>query len=73
MDIDEYLRNPASAAVIAAIITSGYIYGKSRLNNEGTLPMSAYAKPSSLVAILVYFIVDNGIGKREIISTDAFN
>jgi len=34
--------------------------------------MSTYAKPAALVAILVYFIVSNGIGKRETINTGAF-
>jgi hypothetical protein len=45
---------------------------KAKLNNEGTLTTSAYAKPAALVMILVYFIVSNGIGKRETISTDPF-
>lgn len=72
MDIDEYLRDPTWAAVIAGAITALYIHGKARLNNEGTLTTSAYAKPAALVAILVYFIVSNGIGKRETILNDAF-
>lgn len=70
--MDEYLREPASAALIAAGITAMYIHGKSRLNDEGTLSTSAYAKPAALVGILVYFIISNGVGKREAISSDPF-
>jgi hypothetical protein len=29
-------------------------------------------KPAALVAILVYFIISNGVGKRESISTAPF-
>jgi hypothetical protein len=68
----EQLRDPSWAAVVAGVITALYIHGKAKLNNEGTLTTSAYAKPAALVAILVYFIVSNGIGKREQISTDPF-
>ena len=70
--MDEYLRDPTSAAMIAGAITALYIHGKARLNNEGTLTTSAYAKPAALVAILVYFIISNGVGKREAISTAPF-
>ncbi len=70
--MDEYLRDPTSAALIAAGITALYIHAKARLNDEGTLEMSAYAKPATLVAILVYFIISNGLGKRETISTEPF-
>ena len=70
--MDEYLREPASAALIAAGITAMYIHGKARLNDEGSLTTSSYAKPSALVGILVYFIISNGLGKRETISSDPF-
>ena len=70
--MDEYFRDPGSAAIIAAGLTALYIHGKARLNDEGTLSTSAYAKPAALVAILVYFIISNGLGKRETISTDPF-
>jgi hypothetical protein len=70
--MDEYLREPGSAAIIAAGITAMYIHGKARLNDEGALTTSSYAKPAALVGILVYFIVSNGLGKRETISTDPF-
>ena len=68
----EQLRDPTWAAVAAGVITALYIHGKARLNNEGTLTTSAYAKPAALVAILVYFIVSNGIGRVEQISTAPF-
>ena len=70
--MDEYLREPASAAIIAAGITAMYIHAKARLNDEGSRTTSSYAKPAALVGILVYFVVSNGIGKRETISTDPF-
>ena len=70
--MDEYLREPGSAAIIAAGITAMYIHAKARLNDEGSLTTSSYAKPAALVGILVYFVVSNGIGKRETISTDPF-
>jgi len=34
--------------------------------------MSAYTKPAALVAILVFFIVSNGLGKKESISSEPF-
>jgi|TARA_R110000803_G_scaffold60047_1_gene119107 hypothetical protein len=70
--MDEYLRDPTWAAIIGGAITALYIHGKARLNNEGTLTTSAYMKPAALVAILVYFIISNGVGKRESISTAPF-
>lgn len=72
MEFEDYLRDPAWAAIIAGIITAGYIHAKSKLNNEGTLPVSAYSKPAFLNAVLVYFIVANGIGGKESISTEPF-
>ena len=72
MEFEDYLRDPAWAGIIAALITAGYIHFKARLNNEGKLPVSAYAKPAALNAILVFFIVTNGLGKKETISTEPF-
>lgn len=72
MDIGEYLRDPVYAALFAAAVTAAYIHVKANMNNEGKLQMSAYAKPASLVAILVYFIVNAGIGTPEQISTEPF-
>ena len=72
MDISEYIREPTGAALFAAAVTSLYIYAKAKINNEGKPAVSAYAKPSVLVAILVYFIVSTGSGAREKISSEPF-
>ncbi len=71
-DLSEYLRDPMSAAIIAAAITAGYIHVKAQLNNEGKLELNKYTKPAILNAILVYFVVVNGLGQREAISNDPF-
>ena len=71
-DLSEYLRDPLSAALIAGLITAGYIHLKAQLNNEGKLELNKYTKPAALNAILVYFIVANGLGQREVISNDPF-
>ena len=72
MELADYLRDPMWAGLIAALITAGYIHAKTRINNESTLPNSAYVKPAILVAILVYFIVANGVAQRETISSEPF-
>lgn len=72
MDVSDYLRDPISASLVAAIITAAYIHAKAQLNNEGPLELSKYTKPAILNAILVYFIVANGIGQREMISSEPF-
>jgi|TARA_B110000014_G_scaffold77624_1_gene53161 hypothetical protein len=72
MEFEDYLRDPAWAGIVAGGITAGYIHAKSRLNNEGKLPMSSYTKPAMLVAILVFFIISQGVSKRETISSDPF-
>ena len=72
MELSDYLRDPVSAALIAAGITAGYIHVKAQLNNEGKLELNKYTKPAVLNAILVYFIVSNGLGQREAISNDPF-
>ena len=71
-DLSEYLRDPVRAALIAGAITAGYIHVKAQLNNEGKLELNKYTKPAVLNAILVYFIVSNGLGQREAISNDPF-
>jgi len=71
-DLSEYLRDPLSAALIAAVITAGYIHLKAYLNNEGKIELNKYTKPATLNAILVYFIISNGLGQKESISTDPF-
>ena len=61
-----------SAALIAAGITAGYIHAKAQMNNEGKLELSKYTKPAVLNAILVFFIVSNGLGQKEAISSEPF-
>ena len=72
MELSDYLRDPINAALIAAALTAGYIHVKAQLNNEGKLDLNKYAKPAALNAILVFFIVSNGIGQREAISNEPF-
>lgn len=72
MELSDYLRDPMSAALIAGGITAGYIHLRAYLNNEGKLELNKYTKPAVLNAILVYFIVANGLGQRETISTEPF-
>jgi|TARA_R110001632_G_scaffold20674_1_gene61546 hypothetical protein len=72
MELSDYLRDPINAALIAAALTAGYIHVKAQLNNEGKLDLNKYAKPAALNAILVFFIVSNGIGQRETISNEPF-
>jgi hypothetical protein len=72
MELSDYLRDPINAALIAAALTAGYIHVKAQLNNEGKLELNKYAKPAALNAILVYFIISNGIGQREAISNEPF-
>jgi len=71
-ELSEYLRDPMMAALIAGAITAGYIHVKAQINNEGKLELNKYTKPAVLNAILVYFIVSNGLGQKETISTDPF-
>ena len=72
MELSDYLRDPVSAALVAAGITAAYIHIKAQLNNEGKLELNKYTKPAILNAILVYFIVANGVGQREAISNEPF-
>ena len=72
MELPDYLRDPMSAALVAAVITAGYIHAKAQLNNEGKLELNKYTKPAVLNAILVFFIVSNGLGQKEVISNDPF-
>jgi len=71
-ELSEYLRDPMMAALIAGAITAGYIHLKAQLNNEGKLELNKYTKPALLNAILVYFIVSNGLGQKEAISSEPF-
>jgi|LauGreSuBDMM15SN_2_FD.fasta_scaffold2781808_1 hypothetical protein len=71
MDISEQLKDPMMAALFAAAATSAYIYVKNQMNSGDKLPLSAFAKPSALIALLVYFIVYSG-SQREKISSEPF-
>ena len=70
--MDQYLREPFGAAVIAAGVTIAYIYGKAKMNNEGKVKNSDYFKNAFLVGILVYFIVSQGQGSHEPIMKEPF-
>jgi len=70
--MDQYLRQPVSAAIIAGIVTIGYLMAKNKMNGKVGAPNSEYAKPAFLVAILVYFIVAQGSGHRESVSLEPF-
>jgi len=59
--MDQYCREPMSAAAIAAAIVVAYVYATSKMNNEKK-KNSDYFKPAFLVGILVYFIVSQGQG-----------
>jgi hypothetical protein len=71
MDISEHLKDPMWAALFAAAATAVYVHIKNQMNSGDKLALSAYAKPASLVALLVYFIVYSG-SSREKISTEPF-
>lgn len=72
MELTEYLRDPSGAALFAAALTVAYIYAKGRLNNEPEKQLSDYMKPAVLNAVMVYFIVDNGISQKEVLSAEPF-
>lgn len=72
MELSEQLRDPFGAAVAAAIITAGYIHVKAKMNNEGKLQPAQFVKPAILNAIMVYFIMSNGVGTREKISSESY-
>mgnify|MGYP003347304725 CR=1 FL=1 len=70
--MDQYAREPFSAAVMAAAATIAYLYAKARMNNEGPVKNSEVMKPAFLVALLVYFIVSQGKGSHEAMSHEPF-
>ena len=70
--MDQYFREPMSAAVIAAAVVMAYVFAKSKMNNEGKLKNSDYFKPAFLVALLVYFIVSQGQGDSGPILKEPF-
>lgn len=72
MDISDSLKDPMSAGIFAGCVTAAYIHIKARMNNEGKLKPADYCKPAILVAMLVYFIVQTGLGSRETILTEPY-
>jgi hypothetical protein len=60
--MDQYFREPLSAAIIAAVIAVLYVYVKGKMNNEGKTKNSDYFKPAFLIGLLVYFVVSQGQG-----------
>ena len=63
--MDHHFREPVTAGLIAACVTMGYIHIRASLNNENSLPNSAYFKPAFLVGLLVYVIVQQGNAHHE--------
>jgi hypothetical protein len=70
--MDQYFRNPVSAAIISAAITMAYVFARNKMNGRANVPNSEYAKPAFLVALLVYLIVSQGSGHRESVSLEPF-
>jgi len=70
--MDKYFREPASAAAIAAAITAAYVYIKAKMNGQGKLKNSDFAKPAFLVALLVFFIVSQGNGQGEAMTKEPY-
>jgi uncharacterized membrane protein YphA (DoxX/SURF4 family) len=62
--MEQYLQEPTSAAVIAAAVTVGYVFIRSKMNGEQKIKNSEYFKPAFLVGLLVYFIVSQGQGSH---------
>jgi len=72
MELTETLRDPVGAALVAAGLTIAYLYIKGQMNNEPKKELSYYMRPAVLNAVMVYFIVDNGVGQKETLSTEPF-
>ena len=70
--MDQYLREPAGAAVIAGAVTMAYVYGRAKMNNEGPIKNSEMMKPAFLVALLVYFIVSRGSEAHETMTKEPY-
>ena len=70
--MDQYLREPAGAAVIAGAVTMAYVYGRAKMNNEGPIKNSEMVKPAFLVALLVYFIVSRGSETSETMTKEPY-
>lgn len=72
MEFAESLKDPLSASIFAAFIVALYIHIKARMNNEGKLKPADYVKPSLLIGMLVYFIVQTGVGSKETILNEPY-
>ena len=72
MNVEDLIREPAGAAILAGGATAIYIHFKAKLNNEPLPSTSQFVKPAVLVAILVYIITMYGMGRKERISTEPF-
>ena len=70
--MDQYFREPFSAAVISAAVVAAYVFVKGKMNNEGKTKNSDYFKPAFLVALLVYFIVSHGQGDSGPVMKEPF-
>jgi hypothetical protein len=69
MELSDYLRDPMSAALIAGGITAAIHSPQKQLSiMKVSWNLNKYTKPAVLNAILVFFIVSNGLGKKEAIS-----
>ena len=62
--MEQYFQEPTSAALIAAAVTMGYVFIRSKMNGDGKIKNSDYFKPACLVGLLVYFIVSQGQGSH---------
>ena len=70
--MEQYFQEPTSAAVIAAAVTIGYVFIRSKMNGEQKIKNSEYFKPAFLVGLLVYFIVSQGQGSHGQASKEPF-
>lgn len=70
--MEQYFQEPTSAAVIAAAVTIGYVFIRSKMNGDEKIKNSEYFKPAFLVGLLVYFIVSQGQGSHGQASKEPF-
>lgn len=70
--MEQYFQEPTSAAVIAAAVTIGYVFIRSKMNGEQKIKNSEYFKPAFLVGLLVYFIVSQGQGSHGSVSKEPY-
>jgi len=70
--MDQYFQEPTSAAIIAAAVTVGYVFIRSKMNGEQKIKNSEYFKPAFLVGLLVYFIVSQGQGSHGQVTKEPF-